>query len=168
VKTYARIGFVVLTAMVLERALASELRLDGVAADFLLLITISAGIVAGRDDGAVVGFFAGLALDLMVQTPLGLGALVYCITGYLIGMAQGSAVRISRFQPVIFAAAGSAFGICLYVVLSLVVGRTGLINGHLVVVVVFVAVINALLIPLANRMMRWAFDHPENIRAAVR
>jgi rod shape-determining protein MreD len=167
-KVALRVGFVVLTAMVLERGVASQLRIDGVAADLLLLVAISAGMVAGPDDGAVVGFVAGLALDLLVQTPLGLGALVYCVTGYLVGLAQGSVVRASRLQPVLLAAAASAFGIGLYVLASLVVGRSGLINRHLLVVIAVVAAVNALLIPLANRVMRWAFDDPSHNRAAVR
>jgi rod shape-determining protein MreD len=167
-KVALRVGFVIFTTMALERGVASQLRIDGVAADLLLLVAISAGMVAGPDDGAVVGFICGLALDLLVQTPLGLGALVYCVTGYLVGLAQGSVVRASRLQPVFLAAAASALAIALYVLLSLVVGRSGLINGQLVVVIAVVAAVNALLIPVANRVMRWAFDDPARDRTAVR
>lgn len=167
-KVALRVGFVVFTAMALERGVASQLRIDGVAADLLLLVAISAGMVAGPDDGAVVGFVCGLALDLLVQTPLGLSALVYCGTGYLVGLAQGSVVRASRLQPVLLTAAASAVATMVYVLLSLVLGRSGLINSHLLVVIAVVAGVNALLIPLANRVMRWAFDDPAHDRAAVR
>ena len=85
-----------LIAAVLERGSFSQLRIDGAAADLLLLMAIAAGMVGGPDDGAVVGFFAGLLLDLLVQAPLGLDALVYCLIGYLVGLAQGAVVRSTR------------------------------------------------------------------------
>ena len=163
-----RVAIVLLTVTVLERGLASQLRIDGAAADLLLLMAIAGGMVGGPDHGAIVGFFAGLSLDLLVQTPLGLGALVYCITGYLVGLAQSAVVRSSRLPPVFLAAAASVFGIALYVLVSLVVGRSGLINQHLLVVIAVVAGVNALLIPVANRAMRWALGDSSNLRAAVR
>ena len=167
-KVVLRVAVVLVTATVLELGLASQLRIDGAAADLLLLMAIAAGMVGGPDDGALVGFFAGLALDLLVQTPLGLGALAYCITGYLVGVAQGAVVRASRLQPVVLAAAASVFGVGLYVGLSLVVGRSGLVNRHLLVVMGVVAGVNALLIPVANRAMRWALGQAVGVRAAVR
>jgi len=167
-KVVLRVAVVLVTATVLELGLASQLRIDGAAADLLLLMAIAAGMVGGPDDGALVGFFAGLALDLLVQTPLGLGALAYCITGYLVGVAQGAVVRASRLQPVVLAAAASVFGVGLYVGLSLMVGRSGLINRHLLVVMGAVAGVNALLIPAANRAMRWALGQAVGVRAAVR
>ncbi len=167
-RTAVRVAIVLLTVTVLERGLASQLRIDGAAADLLLLMAIAGGMVGGPDHGAIVGFFAGLSLDLLVQTPLGLGALVYCITGYLVGLAQSAVVRSSRLQPVFLAAAASVFGIGLYVLVSLVVGRSGLINQHLLVVIAVVAGVNALLIPVANRAMRWALGDSSNLRAAVR
>ena len=88
-KVVLRVAVILFTAAVLERGLFSQLRIDGVAADVLLLVAISAGMVGGSDDGAVVGFFAGLTLDLLVQTPLGLSALAYCVTGYVVGDGPG-------------------------------------------------------------------------------
>ena len=167
-KAVVRVAIVLVTVTVLELGLASQLRIDGAAADLLLLVAIAGGMVGGPDDGAIVGFFAGLSLDLLVQTPLGLGALVYCITGYLVGLAQGAVVRTSRLQPVVLAAAASVFGVGLYVLVSMVVGRSGLIDQHLLVVMAVVAGVNAVLIPLANRAMRWALGEPSNLRASVR
>jgi rod shape-determining protein MreD len=167
-KPVVRVAIVLVTVTVLELGLASQLRIGGAAADLLLLVAISGGMVGGPDDGAIVGFFAGLSLDLLVQTPLGLGALCYCITGYLVGVAQGAVVRSSRLQPLVLAAAASVFGVGLYVLVSLVVGRSGLINQHLLVVMGVVAGVNAVLIPVANRAMRWALGRPSNVRAGIR
>lgn len=167
-KVVLRVAVILFTAAVLERGVFSQLRIDGVAADLLLLVAISAGMVGGSDDGAAVGFFAGLTLDLLVQTPLGLSALAYCVTGYVVGMAQGAVVRSTRWQPPALAFAASFLGIGLYVVASLVVGRSGLIDRHLLTIMLVVAVVNAILIGLVNRPMRWALGEPVGRRAALR
>ena len=167
-KVAARVAFVLLIAAVLERGLFSQLRVGGAAADIMLLLAISAGMVGGADRGAVVGFFAGLTLDLLVQSPLGLYALVYCVVGYVVGAAHTAVVRTSRWEPVVLAVLASVVGIALYVVASFMVGRTGLINRHLLVVVAVVTVANALLVPFSNRAMRWALGDSSGSRAAVR
>ena len=166
-RAVVRVAVILLTAAVLERGVFSQLRIHGVAADVLLLVAISAGMIGGSDDGAVVGFFAGLTLDLLVQTPLGLSALAYCVTGYVVGLAQGAVVRSTRWQPPALAFAASVLGVVLYVVASLVVGRSGLFNRHLLTIIVVVASVNAVLIGPTNRAMRWALGDSSS-RAALR
>ncbi|HEY5155800.1 MAG TPA: rod shape-determining protein MreD [Acidimicrobiales bacterium] len=161
-------ALVLLTAAVLERAVFSQLRIGGAAADVLLLLAISAGMVGGPDRGAVIGFFAGLVLDLLVQSPLGLYALVYCVVGYIVGVAHTAVVRSSRWEPMLLAFLASVVGIGLYVVASFMVGRSGLLNGHLLVVMAVVSVANAVLVPVTNRALRWALGDLSGSRAAVR
>jgi rod shape-determining protein MreD len=167
-KIVARVALVLLTAAVLEQAVFSLLRINGAAPDVLLLCAVSAGIVGGPDVGALVGFFAGLALDVIIPAPMGLAALAYCLAGYATGVAHGTSLRASRWQPPVLAAAGSALGVLIYVVLSLMVGRSGLWNGHLVTVVAVVAVVNGVLSPFAIRVLRWALGDAAISRVAVR
>jgi rod shape-determining protein MreD len=168
VRVAGRVALVLLTAAVLERAVFSQLRIGGAAADVLLLLAISAGMVGGPDRGAVIGFFAGLVLDLLVQSPLGLYALVYCVVGYIVGVAHTAVVRSSRWEPMLLAFLASVVGIGLYVVASFMVGRSGLLNGHLLVVMAVVSVANAVLVPVTNRALRWALGDLSGSRAAVR
>ena len=167
-KVVVRVALVLLTAAVLERGLFSQLRINGAAADILLLMAISAGMVGGPDRGAVIGFFAGLMLDLLVQSPLGLYALVYCLVGYFVGAAHTAVVRSSRWEPMVLAFLASAMAIGLYVVASFMVGRTGLFNNHLLVVVAVVSLANAVLVPFSNRALQWALGDSAGSRAAVR
>ena len=167
-KVVARVALVLLSAAVLERGLFSQLRIGGAAADILLLLAISAGMVGGPDRGAVVGFFAGLVLDLLGQSPLGLYALVYCVVGYVVGAAHSAVVRASRWEPMALAFLASAVAIALYVVASFMVGRSGLINPHLLVVTAVVSLANAVLVPFTNRTLRWALGDGAGSRAAVR
>ncbi len=167
-KAVVRVALVLITAAVLEQGLFSQVRIVGAAGDVLLLCAIAAGLVGGPDAGALVGFFAGLTLDLLTPTPMGVGALAYCLTGYAIGLAQGTTVRMSRSRPRVLAAAGSVLGIMVYVVVSMMVGRSGLWNSHLLVVLLVVAGINVVLIGLAVRVMRWALGESPRSWATVR
>ena len=167
-KAVARVALVLLTAAVLEQGLFSVVRIHGVAPDVLLLVAVSAGIAAGPDLGALVGFFAGLTLDLLVPTPMGVAALAYCLAGYAVGLLHGTSVRTSRWQGPVLAALGSAVGVTLYVLVLRMVGRAGLFNTHLVAVVVVVSLVNAVLSPWSIRLMRWALGDSVPSRAAIR
>ena len=166
-KAVVRVALVLITAAVLEQGL-SVLRVEGVSADVLLLVAVSAGIVGGPDLGALIGFFAGLTMDLLVIAPMGLGALAYCLSGYAVGLLHGTSVRTSRWQGPVLAAVGSALGTVGYVLLARMVGRTGLFDTHLVTVVVVVSLVNAVLAPWSIRVMRWALGDAVPSRAAIR
>jgi rod shape-determining protein MreD len=168
VKIAVRVALVLITATVLEQGVFSQVRIAGAAGDVLLLCAVSAGFVGGPDLGALVGFFAGLLLDTMLPSPMGLAALSYCLAGYATGTLRGTSVRTSRWQPPLLAATGSAIGLLVFVVASAVVGRTGLWSSHLVTVIVVVGVINAVLAPLAVRVMRWALGDASISRTALR
>ena len=73
-----RYAVVIGTAALLQYVVFSQFRIAGVSADLFLVVAIAAGIVAGSERGAVVGFVCGACLDLLVVTPFGLGAISGC------------------------------------------------------------------------------------------
>jgi rod shape-determining protein MreD len=167
-KPALRIALILLSAAVLQRGVFSQLRIADVSADIFLLIAVVAGITGGPDRGAATGFFAGLTLDLMLQTPLGLSALVYCLIGFVAGRLQGTVLRANRLLPPLLTAVLSAAGVALYAGVSEVLGQTGAISGRLPVIMLVVAVVNALLFPVARRLLVWAWDDETNLRPALR
>lgn len=166
-RTGVRVAVVLFSAAVLQRGLFSQIRIMGVSADVLLLVAIAAGMTGGPDRGAVVGFFAGLTLDLLVQTPLGMAALTYCITGYVVGRMQRSVRRSAWWFSVIIAAGGSALAMVLFAVLGEMLGQGGMVTERLGAVVLVVSLTNALLSPLALKIMRAVWRESE-MRLAVR
>src|SRR4051794_5372975 len=93
---YARPAFVIFVLVTLQTALFADLDIFGAKAEIVLLMPIAAGIVGGPDRGAVVGFIAGLALDLVVHgTPTGFFALGYTLTGYIVGLTQVAVLRVT-------------------------------------------------------------------------
>lgn len=155
-----RCSLVVLTAMVLQRGLFSQLRVGGAVADVLLLLAVAAGLAAGPDRGARFGFAAGLAMDLLLQGPLGLTALTFAVVGHVAGRYQGSVVRSGRLRTRLTVFAASVLGYLLYVLVGWVLGQRNMVSGDLPLVLFVVGTANFLLAPVALRVIRWAFDEP--------
>jgi len=159
-KVMFRVGLIVVSAAVLQRGVFSQLPIAGVRAMILLLLAIAGGMVLGPDRGAVLGFVAGLVFDLLLETPLGLCALVFCLCGFVAGRFQSSVTRSSRWRLMANVGIGSAMGYGLLVVVAWVLGQHNFLSDRLAVIVLVVSLINAALAPLAIRAVRWAWDQP--------
>jgi rod shape-determining protein MreD len=151
-----RVPPVLLLAVVLHTAVSPNLRVFGVAVDVLLLLTIAAGIAGGAERGATVGFACGLLADCFLQTPFGLSALTYALVGYGVGVFQTGVLHSSWWIPAITSAAASVLAVVVFVGLGLVVGQDQLVSTRLITVAAVIALLHALLAPLAVRVMRWA------------
>jgi rod shape-determining protein MreD len=154
--TTLKIALVLLVALVLQVCLVARFSLDGARGDLLLLLALAAAVAGGPEKGAIVGFAAGLTLDLVLDTPLGLSALVYCIVGYAVGSFQGSVLRVAWWMPVASIVIGSAAGVVIYAIAGVVLGQATLSGPSLTTIVVVVAAFNGLLALPATRLMRWA------------
>lgn len=167
-KVVLRVAVVLLSAAVLQRGLFAEVRILGVAIDVFLLLAVAAGIAVGPERGAVIGFFAGLTLDLMIQTPLGLSALVYCLAGYLTGRLYGTTVRSSRWLSAGLVVLATAAAVLVYALAAELFGQNSAISSSLPVIVGVLCVANAVLTPLAVRVLRWAVPDEDAMRPALR
>jgi len=162
-----RVPLVILTALIVDLSVLSRVRVAGTMADLMLLLGIAAGITGGPVRGAVVGFASGMAVDLFLQTPFGLSALVFSIVGYAVGTAESGILRASWWIPVLTALVASAVGELAFAVVGSVVGDTQLLTGRVWSIVVIAASMNALLAPLTVRTMAWAFDRAPTGRRYV-
>lgn len=151
-----RLPPVLVAAVVLQTAVLPQLRIAGIAPDLLLLVGISAGIAAGPDRGAIVGFVAGLLADCFLQTPFGLSALSYGLVAAAVGTFQRSVLHSAIWIPVLTAIVASAAGVTLFAVIGAVVGQDRLLSWRLPAVVGVVALVNGLLHLIIARPVRWA------------
>ena len=152
-----RAALVLALTLVVHLTLLSRLRIDNVRPDALLLVALMAGLVAGPERGAVVGFCAGILADLFLQAPFGLSALTYCLVGFAVGSLQTGILRAAWWIPVATGAAASAAGTVLYAVLGAMVGQTAFVSPHLAVIAVIVGFMNGALAPAAVRIVGWVF-----------
>jgi len=159
---------VLFTTLLLQSTLVSRLPLFQERGDIVLLVVIAAAIVGGPEMGAVVGFAFGLSFDLILQTPFGLSALAYCLTGYAVGALQTSVLRASWWIPVLSAIAGSAIGVVTFALLGDLLGQDGLVNDRLPAIIAAVAIINAVLVLPALRVVRWATPPTRQARLQAR
>ena len=150
------VAMVVLLTLV-QVAFVSQLRVADVAPDVLLLISVAAGVAAGPDRGAIVGFLAGLGYDAFLQTPLGLSALVYCVVAYLVGLFQLPLATHPRWWRAASATLASAAGVMAWVGTGLVLGQSQVMEVPLARTALVVALVNGVLSLPALRAAGWAF-----------
>ena len=62
---------VIVTAILLQSTVFSQLRLLGVRPELLYLVTILIALQEGPNEGAIVGFTCGLAQDMLLDQPMG-------------------------------------------------------------------------------------------------
>lgn len=152
----ARLPPVFLLLVVLHTAVFPQLRVVDVAADVLLVVAITAGIVGGPERGAAMGFGAGLLADCFLQTPFGLSALVYCLVGWGVGSFQTRILHATWWIPMLTAAVAGGAGVVLYVVLGAVVGQEQLWSLRVLPIAGVTALWSAILTPVVLRIVRWA------------
>ena len=152
----ARLPPVFLLLVVLHTAVFPQLRVVDVAADVLLVVAITAGIVGGPERGAAMGFAAGLLADLFLQTPFGLSALAYCLVGWGVGSFQTRILHATWWIPMLTAAAASVVGVLLFVTFGAVVGQEQLWSLRALPVAGVTALWSAVLGPFVVRIVRWS------------
>jgi hypothetical protein len=133
-----RMPLMFITALLVQTTVLSRVRVFDVMPDFMLLVAVAGGITAGPTRGAALGFVSGMLIDLFLPTPLGLSALVFTLVGYWVGIAA------------------SVAGVVCYALVGSVLGER-MINGHLVTIAAVVGVSNAVLAPLAVKLVAWSF-----------
>lgn len=99
----------VLAALLLQVTVLAALPLPGAAPELLVVLVAAYGLADGPASGAVHGFGAGLAADLLGDHALGRLALVLTVVGYLAGQVRDDGARraVLPFAVVGAAAAGA-------------------------------------------------------------
>ena len=160
---WLRAGIVLVLALVFHTAVFPQFRVADVRPDLMLLLAILGGLAAGPQVGAVFGFACGVAVDLLLQTPIGLSALTFSLIGYGVGAFQGVLLRSAVWLTPAVAAAASAVGILAFGMVGAVLGQAHLMTSTIFTVMAVVALLNALLALPAARAVAWALrpDEPE-------
>jgi rod shape-determining protein MreD len=165
-----RVSMVMVVAAILQYAVFSTIRVAGVAPDVLLVVAIGAGLVAGARRGAIAGFSAGVAMDLIMPgRPFGLSVLTFTLVGYTVGRYQSvgrsqyASATQSRAAAVGIAGAASALAAGGYVLFARVFDGVDLLGGRFVAIAAMLAVWSMVLITPVNAVMRWAWRQPARV-----
>lgn len=117
-------AIVVIVALVLQVIVVNRIPLPGgVVPDVVLLSVVALALVYGPLPGLVTGFCAGLVADVVPPADhmIGLYAFVFCLVGYVAGLAQDDMER-SAVMPFVFMVIGAVGGCVLYAVLGGLLG----------------------------------------------
>ena len=148
------IAAVVITALLLQSTVFSQLRLLGVRPELLYLVTIVIALLEGPNEGATVGFAGGLAQDFLMNQPKGLTALTLTLLGYAVGMFRQFIVSPSPLVPTIVVGVGTAAGIAFYEIVSVLLGNFHEEAAYGVKVALLTATYNAVLTPILYPLLR--------------
>lgn len=98
----------IVTAIAVQGAMLSRLTFLGPRPDLVLVVVLSIALYDGPLAGAVSGFAAGFAVDLLSDHVLGVGALVLCVAGWVTGTVRDYYDRFSATTPIVIVAVASA------------------------------------------------------------
>lgn len=155
--TWVKVMIVIVFALVIQDVLLNQIVILGSHPDLMIILPVTAGIVGGAEVGAVVGFFAGGAIDLILVTPFGLSALVFVLIGYGAGAVVRSGLGSDFYNARIFGATvGTIGGTFVYAIVAMVIGQPGIISLHLFETLSVVGLGALVLSPAVFVVWRWA------------
>jgi rod shape-determining protein MreD len=115
------VAALVVFTVTLQVSVFNHFAVDGVAPDMALLLVIGAALVRGPTYAALVGFAAGLVLDLAppADHTAGRWALALVVVGYVAGLAKAEG-RQSVSGTLLVVGSGAFIGTSLYALSGLV------------------------------------------------
>jgi rod shape-determining protein MreD len=155
----AFLGALVIAAVTLQAAVFRFLAVDGVVPNLALLVVVVAAFARGSQFGAVVGFGAGLLMDVAPPADhlAGRWALALVVVGYLAGRVRTDA-RNSSLAALLTVAACSFVGTSIYALTGLVLHDDALTTGAMLRVIGIGVLWDVLLTPLVLPLLLVVFQ----------
>jgi rod shape-determining protein MreD len=153
-----RIVLVVLAA-ILQVVVVNKWHLPAGQPDLLLLVVVGFALASGPQRGAILGFFAGLLVDVMPPTAhiAGRMAFAYTVVGYVAGLLEDPEGN-SVFTTMLVVAGASAGAVLLYAGVGGLLGDarvSATVTVHsLVATVVYDVVLAPFVVPLVSGFAR--------------
>ncbi len=151
-----RLLFLLVVTVLLQVAVFPRLEIADAGPAVSLVATAAVGFRSGPESGLLFGFSAGLAVDLFLQTPLGLSALSYAVTGYAIGLVESGLVRSTIWVTPLIGGLAGLLGGLIFVTVGILAGQDQLIAGQTIVIVLVGAAYDMVVAPVVFPFARWA------------
>ena len=120
---------IVFVNIILQTTLCPLLAVRGIFPDTALIIVTSYALLRGSKEGAIVGGFSGLLMDIFFSRMIGFYTLLYLAIGLLFGRSQKNFYRENYILPVIFCAVSTVlFQAVLYITGFLFRGEGNLLH----------------------------------------
>lgn len=159
------LGVAVVTAVVLQVSVFSQMAWRGVVPDLALLVVVAAGLARGSQTGLVTGFAAGVLLDLTPPADhvAGRWALALLVVGYVAGRVRPEPGdgRPPVALGLATVAACAFLGASVFALSGLVLRDPALGIGELLPVVLAAVVWDLVLAPFVLPPVLWLLREPE-------
>lgn len=159
-----RLVLVALPFLGLQTTILNEMRPFGVILQVMVLLAAASGLARGSEVGAIAGFVVGLLHDLVLTTPLGLGAAVFGLVGYMAGYANSFVHAPTWWTRMLMGSLASAIAMFLLPAALEVTGTDGALTTQVFVVALVVATFNAVAVLPAHWVCRWALREQTQVR----
>jgi rod shape-determining protein MreD len=153
------VAAVVVAAVTVQLGVLPAIAIGDVVPNLVLVVVIALALARGPEYGVLVGFAAGLILDLAppADHTAGRWALAFVVVGYLAGLARRDA-RASALAAVLVVAAGSFIGTSLFALSGLLLQDPGVtfegVMHVLPIALVYDVVLTPLVVPAVLALMR--------------
>jgi rod shape-determining protein MreD len=139
-----RIAALLLSAVLIQISVVSEVPVFGVSVDLSPLIVVFLGLLCGSVVGALSGFGIGLLVDLALLQTLGVGSLIFTVLGYSAGRVRELRDPQAALTPLVIGAAGSAAASIGYALVEFLLGVDAPVSLELLRQVVLGVVVNSI------------------------
>ena len=78
-------AILILVSIILQSTICQMISIASIKPNLLIIMTVSFGLMRGKKEGMVTGFFCGLLTDLFFESVIGFNALIYLWVGYFSG-----------------------------------------------------------------------------------
>jgi rod shape-determining protein MreD len=151
----------VLLALLLQVTIVNRIPLPDGRPDLVLLVVVALALVRGPEYGAVLGFAAGLAADVVPPADHTVGrlALAYAVVGYAAGLLEDAEER-SVLATVLVVAAASATAVVAYAGVGGLLGdervTVAALRNSLAATVIYDVVLAPFVVPVVSGAARRA------------
>jgi rod shape-determining protein MreD len=155
-----------LAAVLLQTTIAPNIRILGANPDFALIIVVCVALLRGAEVGAVFGFLTGSLVAVVLMEPLGLGAFIFVLVGYLVGRYAETADLSAGFAPLVSAFGATLIASVLYALAQSLLDRQVPFGFFAVHVLVPSLVLNTLLAGPIYLVARFWLHESGDLRVA--
>jgi rod shape-determining protein MreD len=168
--TIIRLAFLVIVTVVFQVAGVVTLNVFGASPDIVPLMIGAVGLLGGSVPAAIVGFSAGLVLDLALGQPLGASSLVLTAVGYGVGRYREVRDPSHGLLPIPVGAAATAGYVIGFALLSFMLEVRGPVSPSVIREMIITILLNALLalliFPIIRRFLRATLVDVREVRGA--
>lgn len=92
---------------ILQSTILNVIRIRGISPNFNIIIIVSFALLRGSKEGSIIGFFAGLIMDMFFSTSRGYLAIIGACIGYFSGKFNKDFYRENLILPFMLTLVGT-------------------------------------------------------------